>query len=327
MASIQQTKTGWRAQLSVKGQRDSQVFPSKREAQVWAARRETELRTIAAGRGDEVYTLGDLFTRYAQEVSPGKRGGRWEVIRLKALPSTGGSLLKANTRLQSCSPALLAQWRDQRMTEVEKGTVLREMALLSAVFQKAVREWGWLRENPMKGIAKPARPAHRDKVLSRSELRAILRALRRTPGTASSRCAMAFLFALRTGMRAGEICGIRREHCHADHVTLPFTKNGSSRDVPLSRKAKRLLGKALNLNAEPVFGLNVGTLDTLFRRARDASGVVDVHFHDSRHWAATMMARKLPVVDLCRMFGWKSMSQALTYYNATATSIAALLDK
>jgi hypothetical protein len=39
------------------------------------------------------------------------------------------------------------------------------------------------------------------------------------------------------------------------------------------------------------------------------------------------MARKLPLVDLCRMFGWKDPKHALIYYNATATSIAALLDK
>lgn len=63
------------------------------------------------------------------------------------------------------------------------------------------------------------------------------------------------------------------------------------------------------------------------QRARDRAGLIDVHFHDSRHWAATMMARKLPLVDLCRMFGWKDPKHALIYYNATASSIAALLDK
>ena len=138
----------------------SKTFSSMPRAKLWAAQREAELSDIAEGQIPRK-TLGEAFERYAKEVSPGKRGGRWEKIRLEALPSTAGSLLKANTPLQSCSPALLAQWRDQRSLEVSAGTVLRELGLLSAVFQRAIREWKWMRENPVKAIAKPAQPAHR----------------------------------------------------------------------------------------------------------------------------------------------------------------------
>lgn len=305
----------------------SKTFSSMPRARLWAAQREAELSDISEGQIPK-HTLGEAFDRYAKEVSPSKRGGRWEKIRLSALPSTGGGILRTNLLLNDIPPALLAKWRDARLTEVSAGTLLRELSLLSAVFQRCVREWQWLRENPVKAISKPAAPAHRDKVLSRVEIYKILRALQQT-GTESTtyRIGLAFLFALRTGMRAGEICGIKRENIQDARITLPMTKNGTRRHVPLSRKANVILKRALNLGFDPVFGLNVGSLDTLFRRARDAAGVVDVHFHDSRHWAATMMARKLPLVDLCRMFGWKDPKHALIYYNATATSIAALLDK
>jgi integrase len=185
-----------------------------------------------------------------------------------------------------------------------------------------------MRDNPVKAISKPASPAHRDRLLTRLEIRKILRALQ-VSGIESTtyRVGLAFLFALRTGMRAGEICGIHREHVYDDRVVLPLTKNGTRREVPLSKKAKNVLGRAQKMAVDPVFGVNVATLDTLFRRARDAAGLVNVHFHDSRHWAATNMARKLPLVDLCRTFGWKDPKHALVYYNATASSIAALLDK
>jgi len=323
---VTQGGTKFTAQVRRKGVSESKTFSSAARAKLWAAQREAELSDISEGQIPK-HTLGEAFDRYAKEVSPDKRGGRWEVIRLDALPSTAESLLRANIPLQSCSPALLAQWRDARLREVQSGTVLRELSLLSAVFQRCVREWQWMRENPVKAISKPASPAHRDKVLSRSEIRLLLRVLRRTPGTHPNRVALAFLFALRTGMRAGEICGIKRDDVHADYVTLPMTKNGTSRSVPLSRKGKKILARCLDANLEPVFGLTAASLDTLFRRARDAAGLVDVRFHDSQHWAATNLARKLPPHDLCRMFGWKSMNQSLTYYNATATSIAALLDK
>jgi len=37
MASIQKTAGGYRAQVAVRGQRDSRVFRTKREADAWAA--------------------------------------------------------------------------------------------------------------------------------------------------------------------------------------------------------------------------------------------------------------------------------------------------
>jgi integrase len=325
---VTQSGVKFTAQVRRKGVSESKTFSNAARAKLWAAQREAELSDIAEGVIPK-HTLGEAFDRYAKEVSPGKRGGRWEVIRLRALPDTGGRLLRTSVPLQSVSPALLGEWRDQRMTEVQAGTVLRELSVLSAVFQRCVREWGWLRENPVKGISKPASPAHRDKVLTRSEVRRVIAELRRSgdKNSKSYRVALAFLFALRTGMRAGEICGIQPEHVHDDSVTLPLTKNKTRRDVPLSRKAKIILQRVIKSNQNPVFGLTTGSLDALFRKARDRAGVVNVHFHDSRHWAATNMARKLPLVDLCRMFGWKDPKHALIYYNATATSIAALLDK
>ena len=48
----------------------------------------------------------------------------------------------------------------------------------------------------------------------------------------SQAVARVFLFALRTGMRAGEICGLTWDRVHADHVSLPVTKT-RPRLVPL----------------------------------------------------------------------------------------------
>jgi integrase len=47
------------------------------------------------------------------------------------------------------------------------------------------------------------------------------------------------ILAIETGMRRGELLGLRWEHVHLTKriVHLPLTKNGESRDVPLSRRA------------------------------------------------------------------------------------------
>lgn len=77
---------------------------------------------------------------------------------------------------------------------------------------------------------------------------------------------------------------------------------------------------------ESVFGLSKSALDNLFRRARDRAGIMNLHFHDTRHEAITRLAKKLNVLDLARMVGHKDVKQLMVYYNATAEEIAQQLD-
>ncbi|WP_265306086.1 tyrosine-type recombinase/integrase [Verminephrobacter eiseniae] len=63
-----------------------------------------------------------------------------------------------------------------------------------------------------------------------------------------------------------------------------------------------------------IFGLHSQTLDALLRRARGRAGLSGFTFHDTRHTAATRLAQRLHVLDLCRVFGWENTSRALTYY-------------
>jgi integrase len=59
------------------------------------------------------------------------------------------------------------------------------------------------------------------------------------------------------------------------------------------------------------------------RKAKGKAGIEGVTFHDSRHTAATWLAPRMDVLDLCKMFGWSNPKQAMTYYNPTASQIAA----
>ncbi len=60
-------------------------------------------------------------------------------------------------------------------------------------------------------------------------------------------------------------------------------------------------------------------------QARIAANLLDLTFHDTRHTAATRIALKLPILDLCKMFGWSNPKRAMVYYNPTATEIASRL--
>ena len=137
----------------------------------------------------------------------------------------------------------------------------------------------------------------------------------------SQAVARVFLFALRTGMRAGEICGLTWDRVHADHVRLPVTKT-RPRLVPLEQRARRLVESMRGWDDVLVFGVGRQTVDALFRRARDRAGLSGFTFHDARHTAATRLAGKLDVLTLCKVFGWSSPAQAMAYYNPSPGEIA-----
>jgi integrase len=75
-------------------------------------------------------------------------------------------------------------------------------------------------------------------------------------------------------------------------------------------------------DSDLVFGVQSQTLDTLFRRARDRAGLKGFTFHDSRHSACTRLARKVDVLELCKIMGWVKTTQALTYFNPKVSDIA-----
>jgi integrase len=331
MATPKKTAQGtWRIQIEVRGTRDSGTFETKREAQDWAARRSLELKAAAGGDHGRGKTLRDALRKYAEEVSPTRRGERWEVIRLAAFEGEDHAL-PVGRQLEHFTDDDIRAWRDRRLKGRSRGTVLRDMTLLSAVLEHARTEWKWLRHNPVREVKKPSKPAHRKRVISGLEVRKVLRALGHTQGpvrTVSQSVAVCFLLALATGMRAGELCGLRWEDVREAYGTAHNVKareRGVSRDVPFSAVARRLVARMEGWDEATVFGLSASTLDALFRRARKRAGLEGFVFHDARHTAATRMAQKLHVLELCKAFGWTRTDQALTYYNPTAAQIAGRL--
>ncbi len=326
MPSITKYRAGYRAQVAIKGTRDSATFRTKREAEAWAARRETEIRTRANLPPDQAHTLGDALKRYARDVSPTKRGRRWEEIRIDAF--LRDAHLPIGKGIGELTPDVLGIWRDTRLKTVGAGTVLREFSLLSAVLEEARREWRWITANPCKDVRKPKEPRHREVVITRAQIRKMLVVMDYRPGvpvrTVAQSVAVCFLLALRTGMRAGELCGLTWDRIHPAHAVLKTTKT-VPRDVPLTPKAKRLVDKMRGFDPLLVFGLKAASLDAMFRKYRQRAGLEGFVFHDARHTAATWMAKKIHILELCRVFGWSNTSQALVYFNPKASDIASRL--
>jgi integrase len=321
MASIAKHGTGYRAQVYVHGVRSSKKFRTKSEANAWAMAQESKIKDDESSAPGDRYTLGEAVERYINEVAPRKRGQRWEVIRLRRMERE----LPFSLPLSKITPAIVSEWRDSRRHQVSDGSVLREIHLLSSVFDVARRDWEWIHNNPVRNVRKPSKPAHRERIITRSEIKAMLREMGYSPHgpvrSVAQACAVCFLLALRTGMRAGELCGLTWGRVFDGYCHLPVTKT-VPRDVPLTAKAMRVIEKMRGFDDERVFGIGSQTLSTFFKRYRERAGLSGFVFHDARHTAATWMALKVDALTLCKIFGWTQTSQALIYFNPSAADIA-----
>jgi integrase len=326
MPSITSVEKGFRAQVYVKGVRDSATFRTKREAVAWSAARETELRNIEDIPIGSRHTLEQVMNKYAKEVSPTKGGERWERVRI-ALMLRSPDFPSGN--VGEITPTDIGQWRDIRLGQVKPGSVIRELGLLSAIFEHARREWRYIKANPVADVRKPPEPKHREVLITRQQIYGMLKAMNYSPSkpirTVAQAVAVCFLVALRTGMRAGELCALTWEDVFPDHCRVRGVEKGAKktgmRNVPMTSKAIRLINKMRLYDPLLVFGLAAQSMDAMFRKYRGRAGLSGFTFHDSRHYAATHLAKKIHVLELCKVFGWSSTTRALTYFNPSMASL------
>lgn len=307
MATYEKRGRNWRAQVKRGELRLSATFPTKAEAQAWAISQESEIRNVKHGAIPKK-TLADLLDRYETDISPSKRGHAWEVKRIRVIKG----YRIASVRLSDLDATHVAKWRDDRSKDVSGASVLRDWNLLSHACEVARREWKWLRVNPFKEVKRPKDSPPRQRIFTEDEIDRICLSLGYIDGepkNISQRVALAFLFALETGMRAGEIVAVRRGDLYANYVHLPMTKNGSARDVPLTIRAREIAALVPD-----GFGIESRQLDSLFRKAKKRAGCEDANFHDSRRSALTKLAKVLGPMELARVSGHKDLRILMAVY-------------
>jgi len=327
MASITKVDDGWHAFVCVGGRRRSKRFPGRAQAADWANLVERQLRDGAEDGPASDHTFAEALERYEREVSPTKKGARWEsariglVLRDKAL---------SGVTLSKLSAADLAAWRDRRLKEVSGASVKRDINLISHVLTIARKEWRWIPLNPMSDVRRPKTAPPRDRRVSEAEIERlkITTGYRddAPPKAGFARVGAAFLFAIETAMRCGEICGLNWADvdCETRVAVLHDTKNGWKREVPLSPAAIDILEhlREVRPGKDPIFGLEADVTSALFRKAREAAEIENLTFHDSRHEAITRLAKKLDVLTLARMVGHRDIRMLMIYYNKSAADIA-----
>lgn len=326
MATYRKSGRGWRAEIARAGTRISKTFSTKAQAVAWATQTEAELISRKKGTTPDK-TFSEALDKYAREISINKKSRVWEERRIKNFKKQRF----ADKRISDISDTDFTDYKDHRLETVSAGTVNREFNLLSNIFTVMIRDWKWLKENPIAAVRRPKNPPPRDRLITEDEINRLIFVSgyeENSPcETVSSKVIAAFLFAIETAMRAGEIVKLNWPDINKDKRTAKLynTKNGTDREVPLSQAAIRILDQ-LPKDSESVFGLTTSSLDAVFRKMRDKCGIENLHFHDTRHEAITRLAKKLDVLPLARMVGHKDLKMLQIYYNEKAEELAKLLD-
>ena len=330
MASFKKLKSGlWQAQVRLKKVRKSASFATKTEAKDWAAVEEYKIKTAKTVKTPQVsqITVGELMKQYELEFSRKKGGYDWEQKQItKMLRTPMAELLVGDV-----TKAHIREWRNKRLETVQGSTVNREWNLFSHIFSMARDEYEYISVSPFTGVRRPKDNPDRDRLISDSEIEQ-LRVVSGFDGVTSKlikeKVFVAFLFAIETAMRAGEICNLTWDNVSREDRTafLPKTKNGKSRTVALSSRAIELLGCLSKERHDKCFGLKSSQITANFTILVNKTLIENLNFHDTRHEAITRLAKKLPVLALARNTGHTDIKKLMVYYNETGAEIAKLLD-
>jgi integrase len=239
-------------------------------------------------------------------------------LRLRIIPAIGKKAMDEVT--QNDVAALRKKMIDAGL---KAATVNRHLACVRAMFNAAIR-WRVIEgRNP---AASPGmlRESQRDRFLSPEQTRALVAALDRAH---CQHAAAALVLLAATGARKQEVLKAKWEAVDLDRgvFTVPLSKNGRPRQVPLSPFAVAVLRRQL-ARRKPLANVR----RTWSRAKREAGLPSDLRVHDLRHSFASALANAgVELFEIGRVLGHSQLSTTTRYAHhaperlvATATAAA-----
>ena len=203
-----------------------------------------------------------------------------------------------------------------KKTGLKPPTIRRYLAILSSLFAFAERS-GWLAQNPVTHFDKRSLPEAlpRTRFLSQAEYRRLL-------ASAEPHLRPLIEMAVETGMRMGELFGLRWEQVHLERreVRLVVTKSNRPRVIPLSDRAVAILVASPRIATSPYVFTNPQTgkryrnLWQSFRKACSRAGITDFRWHDLRHTFASWHVQSgTDLYRVSRMLGHSTLQMSARY--------------
>lgn len=312
---------GYQAKVRRKGfPAESRVFDTKTDAKVWAADIEAQMKrgTFVNRTEAESTTLREALDRYLTEVTPKKKGARQEAARIRQLRETR----VAEYSLANLRSAHIAEWRNDLVAAGKAPTTIRNLAsIISQVYETAKFEWHMEGlHNPVTGVPMPSLRQGRDRRLADGEEERLLTACR---AGGSYWLAPMVTLALETAMRQGEMLALQWPNIRGRVAHLPDSKNGTSRDVPLSSRARAALDELPRALDGRVFPVGQDGVVTAFRSATRRAGIAGLRFHDLRHEATSRLFESgWNIMEVASVTGHKTLQMLKRYTHFEAEKLA-----
>ena len=319
MATFRKRNKKWQAIVRHKDiGTTTRSFISKTNALRWVREQEERLETGVYGRLEPSrVTLGDLLKRYSQEITPAKRGAETEQRRLQRLIRDPLSLLTVD---QLNSP-VIAGFRDHRLQDGTRACQY-DLVLIRHCLNIAINEWGlMLASNPVDRVKMPPSSPARQRRLEVGEFEK-LKAV--SGGTRNPHIWPIIVFAIETGMRRSEILGLTWDNIDLERriAFLPITKNGSSREVPLSARAFEVLRQQQSKKIDHPFPVKANAFRLAWDRLRARASLVDFKFHDFRHEALSRFFEMgLSIPEVALISGHRDVKMLMRYAHLRAEDL------
>ena len=346
MAYIQERKdkegkTHYRVQIRLRGfPTQSATFERKTDAKLWAQQTEAAMREGRYFKTFEAkkHNVAELVNRYIENVIPLKpKNASACTAQLKWWKEQIGHCL-----LSDLTPAIIAEQRDKLLkgttfkgTIRSPATVVRYLAAFSHAITIAVREWGWLDNSPMKKVSKPTEPRGRVRFLDDHERTALSKACKES---SNPYLYTAFVLAISTGMRQGELMNLRWEDIDlfSGRITLNHTKNGERRLVPVRGLALQLLLELKNKQQRDI-GLLFPSHDNPqkpidlrfpWEQALKQAHITGYKWHDNRHSCASyLLMNGASLAEIAEILGHKTLAMVMRYAHLSETHKSNVIEK
>jgi integrase len=257
------------------------------------------------------YLLADVIRDYLAEAKSYKRSYRDDARYGKVW----GERFAGRT-LDEITAGEIEKIKSERLESVAAATVNREVGFLRHVFNVAIRD-GKTERNPAARVRTLKEPSGRVRYLSDEEEAALLAAF---PDDADGQ---RLLMLVHTGLRKSEFLHLRWRDVdlRAGVLTIPRSKNGAARHVPLnsivrgilSRLPRPLDGSAL-VFPNGVGGPDLRWAEKTFPAAVSAAEIEDFRLHDCRHTFASRLAMAgVDLRTLQDLGGWRSLGMVARY--------------
>jgi integrase len=333
VATIRKLKSGlWQSQIRLAGFAPRTAsFPTKRKALEWSQREETNLKqglanpSVVDVRQLRGVTLRDLVLKWKAAKRPRSYDAAVNSILADPL---------ADVCVSSISKESVIEWKNRKLMSIKSSSVARYVRV-----PRGAWEYGQdvlslpLSKNPFLRIGIKESKRRRHRRLSKGEYPLLISALGKvSSNTAVGEDLRAIIdFALETGMRRGEIAGMRLSHLREvngkQFLWIPETKTDRPRLIPLTKKALEIItSRANGAYDSAVFGVSGRWITYYFTRLCARAQVSDLHFHDLRHEALSRLNEKgLSAFDIKLISGHKTTENLDVYIQSDLDRVAALV--